>query len=283
MFSNEFDLNIKKVLISYKKDLALAYKATVEIGDLINSRNIDTVIRPSMNIAPADLENVGLVVVLGGDGTLLITIGKMFPLEVPVIGIDFGKLGFLVEIADIQKSAAIKAFFDGSLEFSPRMALDVKVIRNGKNIAGFISLNEVVIAREKSIHARVIDLKVYFNDIWLIDLPADGLIIATPTGSTAYSLSAGGPIVHTDLDAMVITPICPHTLTNRPVIVSPDGTIKVIIPPQAREIFISVDGRDGIKLLDGDKIIIKKHPSKFYLAMSSELNYWDILRTKLKW
>jgi NAD+ kinase len=284
MYANEFNKNVKKVLISYKKDARQAYEAAIYISELIDKRLIETVIRPSMDITAADLEYVGLAIVLGGDGTLLITFGKMYPVEVPIIGIDFGRLGFLVEISDDYKSCSIEKFFDGTLEFSRRMALDVEIIRNGEKISSFISLNEAVIAREKSIHARIIDLKTYINGIWLNDFNADGLIIATPTGSTGYSLSAGGPVVHTDLDAIIITPICPHTLTNRPVIVGTDEiALRIKVPQQEREIFISVDARDGIKLFDNDEIIIKKHPSKFFLAMSLDLNYWDILRMKLKW
>lgn len=283
MYANEFNRNVKKVLISYKKDARQAYESAIDISELIGKRLVETIIRPSMDITAADLKDVGLAIVLGGDGTLLITFGKMYPVEVPIIGIDFGKLGFLVEILDIYKACSIEKFFDGSLEFSQRIAFDVEIIRNGEKISSFVSLNEAVIAREKSIHARIIDLKTYINDNWLNDFNADGLIIATPTGSTGYSLSAGGPIMHPELDVMIITPICSHTLTNRPIVVGTDETLRIKVPPQDRNIFISVDARDGIKLIDSDDIIIKKHSSKYFLARSLDLNYWDILREKLKW
>ncbi len=282
MFASEFNKNLKKVLISYKKDAEEAFKSANYVCEIIKKNGIDAAVKPSMGITAADIENIGLVVVCGGDGTLLITFGKIFPLEVPIIGIDFGKLGFLVEVSESLREAAIKRVFDGSLEFNPRMALDIEVIRDGKPIAKFVSLNEATVAREKSIHARIIDLTVHVNDIWLNDFRADGLIIATPTGSTAYSLSAGGPIVQPDIDAFILTPICPHTLTNRPVIINP-CELKIKIVPQARNIFISADGRDGMKLCDNDEIIIKKHPSKIYLSSSLSLNYWDILRSKLNW
>ena len=282
MFASEFNKNLKKVLISYKKDAEEAFKSANYVCEIIKKNGIDAAVKPSMGITAADIENIGLVVVCGGDGTLLITFGKIFPLEVPIIGIDFGKLGFLVEVSESLREAAIKRVFDGSLEFNPRMALDIEVIRDGKPTAKFVSLNEATVAREKSIHARIIDLTVHVNGIWLNDFRADGLIIATPTGSTAYSLSAGGPIVQPDIDAFILTPICPHTLTNRPVIINP-CELKIKIVPQARNIFISADGRDGMKLCDNDEIIIKKHPSKIYLSSSLSLNYWDILRSKLNW
>ena len=282
MFASEFNKNIKRVLISYKKDAEEAFKSANYIYEFIKAKGIDAAVKPSMNITAADTENVGLVVVCGGDGTLLITFGKIFPLEVPIIGIDFGKLGFLVEVSESLRDEALKKIFDGSLEFNPRMALDIDVIRNGKSISKFVSLNEATIAREKSIHARIIDLSVHINDVWLNDFRADGLIIATPTGSTAYSLSAGGPIVQPDVEAFILTPICPHTLTNRPVIINP-CELKIKIAPQERNIFISADGRDGIKLCDNDEVIIKKHPSRVYLSASLSLNYWDILRLKLNW
>jgi NAD+ kinase len=283
MLSKEFNKNIKKVLISYKKDAQEAYDAAVYISELIENRNINTVVRPSMDIAVADLRGVGLVVVLGGDGTLLITFGSVFPLEVPVIGIDFGSLGFLVEIPDSNKIEAIERFFDGTLEFRERIALDITVRRNGGGIINYVALNEAVIAREQSIHARIINIKVCINGVWVNDYRLDGLIVSTPTGSTAYSLAAGGPIVFPDLEAFIITPICPHMLSNRPVMVNSNELLRIRFAPQDNKLFISVDGRDGVRLEDGDEIHIKRHQTKFYLAASFNMSYWDILRAKLRW
>jgi NAD+ kinase len=284
MFSSDFNKNIKRVLVSYKKDAVAALKSAEYVCGLFKKNGIETIIKPSMDIKSSDTKNIGLVVVCGGDGTLLITLGKIFPQlsEVPVIGIDFGTLGFLVEVPEKKKKDAVERFLDGTLEFIPRMAIEIEVFRKGKSIEKLVALNEATIAREKSIHARVINLTVFVNGLRLNDYRADGLIIATPTGSTAYSLSAGGPIVQPDMDAFIITPICPHTLSNRPIIINP-CELKVIIMPQERNIFISADGRDGLKLDDDDEIIIKKHPSKVYLSSSLDNDYWNILRTKLNW
>ncbi len=282
MFSSEFNKTVKKVLVSYKKDVPAALESANQVCGLFNMHGIKGIVRPSMGITAADTEGIGLVVVCGGDGTLLITLGKIFPLEVPIIGIDFGTLGFLVEIPERQKEDAVERFFEGSLEFIPRMALNIEIIRKGKTVEKLISLNEAAVAREKNIHARVINLTVSLDGVWLNDFRADGLIIATPTGSTAYSLSAGGPIVQPHMNAFILTPICPHTLSNRPLIISP-SELKIKILPQGRNIFISADGRDGLKLCDGDEIVIKKHPSKVYLSTSSSYDYWNILRTKLSW
>ncbi|RZD15863.1 MAG: NAD(+)/NADH kinase [Candidatus Acididesulfobacter guangdongensis] len=283
MLSKEFNKNIKKVLISYKKDAQEAYNAAVFISELIEDKNIKTVIRPSMDISPADLIDTGLVIVLGGDGTLLITFGSVFPLEIPMIGIDFGSLGFLVEISDNNKTEAIEKFFDGTLEFRERIALDITVRRNGGGIINYVALNEAVIAREQSIHARIINIKVCINGIWVNDYRLDGLIVSTPTGSTAYSLAAGGPIVFPDLEAFIITPICPHMLSNRPLMINSNELLRIRFAPQDNKLFISVDGRDGIRLEDGDEIYIKRHQTKFYLAASFNMSYWDILRAKLRW
>ena len=283
MLSKEFNKNIKKVLISYKKDAQEAYDAAVYISELVEGKNIETVIRPSMDISPADLIDTGLVIVLGGDGTLLITFGSVFPLEIPMIGIDFGSLGFLVEISDNNKTEAIEKFFDGTLEFRERIALDITVRRNGGGIINYVALNEAVIAREQSIHARIINIKVCINGIWVNDYRLDGLIVSTPTGSTAYSLAAGGPIVFPDLEAFIITPICPHMLSNRPLMVNSNELLRIRFAPQDNKLFISVDGRDGIRLEDGDEIYIKRHQTKFYLAASFNMSYWDILRAKLRW
>jgi NAD+ kinase len=283
MQAKEFNKNIKKVLISYKKNAQEAYNAAVYISKLIENKHITTVVRPSMDIAAADLSDVGLVVVLGGDGTLLITFGNVFPLEVPVIGIDFGSLGFLVEISDNNKTEAIEKFFDGTLKFRERIALDITVRKSDGSIINYVALNEAVIAREQSIHARIINIKVCINDTWLNDYRLDGLIVSTPTGSTAYSLAAGGPIVFPDLEAFIITPICPHMLSNRPIIVNSNELLRVRFAPQDNKLFISVDGRDGVKLEDGDEVYVKRHHTKFYLAASFSMSYWDILRAKLKW
>ncbi len=282
MFSSDFNKNIKRVLVSYKKGAEDALKSANYVCGLFQQNGIEGIVKPSMGITHSDTEGVGLVVVCGGDGTLLITLGKIFPLEVPIIGINFGTLGFLVEVPERKKKEAVERFFDGSLEFIPRMAFDIEVFRKGKSIEKLVSLNEATIAREKSIHARVINLTVFVDDLWLNDFRADGLIIATPTGSTAYSLSAGGPIVQPDIDAFILTPICPHTLSNRPLIMSP-CKLKIRILPQERDIFISADGRDGLKLYDGDEVIIQKHSSKVYLSVSLDYDYWNILRTKLNW
>ncbi len=282
MFSSEFNKNVKRVLVSYKKGAEEAKKSADYVCGLFRRNGIEGAVRPSMGITAADAKDVGLVIVCGGDGTLLITLGKIFPLEVPIIGINFGTLGFLVEISESQKKEAVEKFFDGSLEFIPRIALNIEIFRKGKSIEKLVSLNEATIAREKSIHARVINLTVSVDGAWLNDFRADGLIVATPTGSTAYSLSAGGPIVQPDMDAFILTPICPHTLSNRPLIINP-CELRVKILPQERDIFISADGRDGLKLYDGDEIVIKKHPSKVFLSVSLNFGYWDILRTKLNW
>ncbi|HEC24880.1 MAG TPA: NAD(+)/NADH kinase [bacterium] len=282
MFASEFNKNIRRVLISYKKDAEEALKSAKYVCRLFELNGIEGSVRPSMDITAADVDNVGLVVVCGGDGTLLITLGNIFPLAVPVIGINFGTLGFLVEIPERQTKEAVNSFLDGSLEFVPRMALDIEVFRRGKSVKQLVSLNEATIAREKSIHARVIDLTVYVDDVWLNDFRADGLIVSTPTGSTAYSLSAGGPIVQPNINAFILTPICPHTFSNRPLIISP-CTLKIKILPQKRDIFISADGRDGMKLKDGDEVIIKKRALKVFLSVSLDYDYWNILRTKLNW
>ncbi len=282
MLSSEFNKNIQKVLVSYKKNAGEAYETANLIPGLLKKYGVESVVRPSMDITRADTDGVGLVIVCGGDGTLLITFGMIFPLEVPIIGLNFGKLGFLVDIPDYSKEEVINAFFDGSLDFTSRMALDIYINRKGETISKFVALNEATIAREKSIRARVIDLTVYVDEMWLNDFRADGLIVSTPTGSTAYSLSAGGPIVQPDIESFILTPICPHTLTNRPVILNP-CELRIKIAPQERDIFMSADGREGVALMDFDEIIIKKHPSKVYLAASFSLNYWDILRSKLKW
>ncbi len=222
-----------------------------------------------------------LVVVLGGDGTLISVARLVGAREVPILGVNLGSLGFLTEITLDELYPAMERCLSRDYEVSERMMLRATVVRDGKEIASHRVLNDVVI--NKGALARIIDLETEVDDRWLTTFKADGLIISTPTGSTGYSLAANGPIVHPALDCLVITPICPHTLTNRPIVVASDAVITVRLQSANEDVFLTLDGQVGVELRSGDLLRIRRARHRARLVASRSKDYFEVLRTKLKW
>lgn len=223
-----------------------------------------------------------LVVVLGGDGTL-ISVARLFGgRDVPILGINLGSLGFLTEITIEELYPRLELCLQGAPRVSARMMLMVTLIRNNKQNEIYHVLNDVVI--NKGALARIVDLETRINKQFLTTYKADGLIVATPTGSTGYSLSAGGPIIQPQMSCIVITPICPHTLTNRPIVVTDESIISVTITASFDEkVYLTLDGQVGIELQEGDSVEVRKALHKTSLVMSRSRDYFELLRTKLKW
>jgi NAD+ kinase len=223
-----------------------------------------------------------LVVVLGGDGTLISVARLIGNQGVPILGVNLGSLGFLTEITLEELYPVLERCLDGDYRLSGRMMLDTVVERDGREIARHQVLNDVVI--NKGALARIIDLETQVDRFHLTTFKADGLIISSPTGSTGYSLSAGGPIVHPAMKCLVITPICPHTLTNRPLVVADDALITVTVKSQHDEdVFLTLDGQVGVELKFGDIIRVRRAASSINLIMSRDKDFFEVLRTKLKW
>jgi len=227
-------------------------------------------------------EQANLVVVLGGDGTLL-SVARLFcGSGVPILGINLGSLGFLTEITVEELYPVLEQCLKGKAHISRRMMLEVCVVRDGKKIEKGHVLNEIVI--NKGALARIVDLETKINRNFLTTFKADGLIVSTPTGSTGYSLSAGGPIVHPQMSCIVITPICPHTLTNRPLVVADDSLICITVTSAFDEkVFLTLDGQVGCKLQEGDTIKVHKAVTTTALVASRSRDYFEVIRTKLKW
>ncbi len=226
--------------------------------------------------------NVDWVVVLGGDGTLLGAARKVGKYGVPILGVNIGGLGFLTEIPLKRLYPAIEMMLKGQLEIESRLMLETKVQRKGKEIFLFQVLNDVVI--NKGALSRIIDLDVYINDQFLTTFRADGLIISTPTGSTAYNLSAGGPILYPTMASFILTPICPFTLTNRPIILPDSDNIYIMMGKESDEkVKLTFDGQVGFDFFYGDKVIIHKSKERIRLVKSPDQTYFEILRTKLMW
>ncbi|HEX2768632.1 MAG TPA: NAD(+)/NADH kinase [Geobacteraceae bacterium] len=226
-------------------------------------------------------DETDMVVVLGGDGTLISVARLMGDRQLPILGVNLGSLGFLTEITLDELCTSLDRCLKGDYSVSERMMLRASVIRNGEELEEKQVLNDVVI--NKGVLARIIDLETTVNDEYLTTFKVDGLIISTPTGSTGYSLSANGPIVHPELECLVITPICPHTLTNRPIVMASDAVITVGLKCVNEAVFLTLDGQVGVELKCGDVIRIRKSEHRTQLINSSSKNYFEILRTKLKW
>jgi NAD+ kinase len=220
------------------------------------------------------------VVVFGGDGTMLWTARKVARTGTPIIGINLGHLGFLTDIDVPEALADLEKILDGHYLVEERMMLEASVYRQGKTVENSVGLNEAVIS--KGAIARLINLETFVNDKLVNKYHADGLIIASPTGSTAYSLSAGGPLVTPDHDLILLTPICPHTLWARPVVVAPDSVIKVVLQSDGGAVSLTMDGQYVFSLRQYDEIVVRRSPQKANFIRISGRNFFEVLRRKLK-
>jgi NAD+ kinase len=233
---------------------------------------------------PALAAAVDLVVVLGGDGTLLSVADSIAAAgrDVPLLGVNFGSLGFLTEATLQELYPSLEAALSGAAPVEARMMLHATTIRGGRPLPDHLALNDVVIT--KAARSRMTDLSVLIGDEFVTRVKADGLIVATPTGSTAYNLAAGGPIVQPVLEAIVLTPIAPHMLTNRPIVIPAASLVRVQPMMDERdEIYLTIDGQDGYQLKKGDEVRIRCAERRVRLLRPSSRTYFDVLRQKLKW
>ncbi|MBV9612609.1 MAG: NAD(+)/NADH kinase [Acidobacteriaceae bacterium] len=225
-------------------------------------------------------EGADLVIVLGGDGTLLSAARFVAGHDIPLFAVNLGHLGFLTSISSDNLFPELERALRGEHRIGRRRMVDCELVRDGKAIAAYSALNDVVIT--KSELARMIDLDAHVDDHFVAAYKADGLIVATPTGSTAYSLSAGGPVIFPKVAAFCITPICPHMLTNRPVIV-PDESMIQILNHGEDGTYLTIDGQVGHPLVKGDRIICRSSPKAIQLIRPPKMLFFDVLREKLKW
>ncbi len=225
--------------------------------------------------------NVDLILVLGGDGTMIATARLLGDREVPVLGVNYGGLGYLAEFRIEELYLALESILSGNFRLDKRVMLDVELRRQDAVLTYNRVLNDVVI--NKSALARIIEIEAYLNQHFVNSFRADGLIISTPTGSTAYNLSAGGPVIFPSMNAVVITPICPFTLSNRPIVVPDDARIELLLKTDKEEVTLTLDGQVGFELNVDDRIVIRKSNVMFNLVQPSNRNYFDVLRDKLRW
>ncbi len=225
--------------------------------------------------------SVDLILVLGGDGTMIATARMIGDAEVPVIGVNYGGLGYLAEFPVEELFAALESILAGQYKVQKRVMLAIELWRGKELITRNRVLNDAVV--NKSALARIIEIEAYLDDQFVNLFRADGLIVATPTGSTAYNLSAGGPVIYPSMNAVVITPICPFTLSNRPIVVPDDSKIDVRLMTDKEDVALTLDGQVGFPLEVDDRIVIRKSRTTFNLVQPPNRNYFDVLRDKLKW
>ena len=228
---------------------------------------------------------VDLVIVLGGDGTLLAMAKAIAESghDIPILAVNFGSLGFLTEITRPEIFQSLDTVINGNATHDLRMMLRASATQAGRPPLTHLALNDVVFSRTAL--SRMIELDVSVGDQFVASVKADGLIVATPTGSTAYNLAAGGPIVHPSMDALVLTPIAPHTLTNRPIVIPADREVRVRSAGSnsGDEVYVTVDGQTGFALHEGDEIAITRAERPIRLIRATTRSYFEVLRQKLKW
>ncbi|MGI8917566.1 MAG: NAD(+)/NADH kinase [Pyrinomonadaceae bacterium] len=232
---------------------------------------------------PADqlAANVDLMIVLGGDGTMIATARMLGDCEVPVLGVNYGGLGYLAEFRIEELYTALESILAGNYRVDTRVMLAVELLRGAEEVTRNRVLNDVVI--NKSALARIIEIEAYLNGQFVNSFRADGLIVSTPTGSTAYNLSAGGPVIYPSMNAVVITPICPFTLSNRPIVVPDDAEIELCLKTEEEDVSLTLDGQVGFPLQFHDRVQIRKSKARFKLVQPMNRNYFEVLRDKLRW
>lgn len=250
---------------------------TQEASELLPPATRTVVTRATL---PADLD---LVLVLGGDGTLL-AVAKATAeagLDIPLLAVNFGSLGFLTEITRPEIYASLNAVLHGRASHDQRMMLRAVATHAGRTTT-HLALNDVVFTRTAL--SRMIDLEVSVGEQFVTSVKADGLIVASPTGSTAYNLAAGGPIIHPAMDALVLTPIAPHTLTNRPIVIPAEREVRVkSTGTNAGNVYVTIDGQSGFEMAEGDEVAITRAERRLRLVRASARSYFEVLRQKLKW
>ncbi|MGZ4789915.1 MAG: NAD(+)/NADH kinase [Terriglobales bacterium] len=221
-----------------------------------------------------------LMIVLGGDGTLLSGARAVAPLDTCILGINLGSLGFLAEVPLSELHESLEAVHAGHWQTDDRSMIYAKLVRGDKMLSDFHALNDAILS--KSTIARLVSFDIFINREFVTSFRGDGLIVATPTGSTAYSLAAGGPILTPSAQALVISPICPHALTHRPVVVPDSAEIEILVQSADDEAYLSIDGQIGIPVQQGDKLVCRKSPYVTHL-IRLRTTFFEVLRTKLKW
>ncbi|HTO23691.1 MAG TPA: NAD(+)/NADH kinase [Spirochaetia bacterium] len=275
--------DIRKVLLvinSRKDDVQRVADSVLQVT---RARGIPVVTMDFSNHArPEDLDGVDLAVSLGGDGTLLSCARMLSHRDVPILAVNMGDIGFITEVSGNELEDVLERYLRGGLGVSQRLMLSVEVRRQDEPVRSFLGLNEAVVGI-KGI-SRMLRLKIFMSDTYMGGYRADGVIVATPTGSTAYSMAAGGPILHPEMDAFILTPICPFTLSNRPTVVPATEILRVEVEePQKVDAVLTMDGQESYPLQPRDCIFIRRAPHKARIVHTDRRSFYEVLRKKLNW
>ena len=284
-------MKIKKVGLIAKSHKLKKVKTVKELFDGLADRNIRVYIDKETaqrlgatsrlsreEVCELDLD---LMIVLGGDGTLLSVARLLYDRPVPIMGVNMGNLGFLTEFTIEDALPALDALLAGEINFEERMFLDVSILKNGRATGHYKVLNDVVF--NKGVLSRLVDLKVCISGQYVTSYRGDGLIIATPTGSTAYSMAAGGPILYPTIDALIVCPICPFSFANRPIVVPGDRVIEVQLGNEHKDFYVTLDGQTGFEMKMEYTLRIQRAKPRLKLIHLPDKNYYEVLRKKLKW
>jgi NAD+ kinase len=276
---------IRSVGIVVKPGNAEALKTSRDLYNWLGNRGISVKCEPYIggdgSIKQEFDLDADLIVVLGGDGTMISTARLIGDAAILVLGINYGSLGYLTEFRIEEMFPALEAILLGDYAVDSRVMLKVEHWRGGEMLAAGRVLNDVVI--NKAAIARIIEIEVKLDGLFVNSFRSDGLIVATPTGSTAYNLSAGGPIVYPSMNAVLLTPICPFTLTNRPIVVPDSAETELKLKNEDEGVVLTLDGQIGRAMKAGDRVLIRKSTTAFNLVQPANRNYFDVLRNKLKW
>jgi NAD+ kinase len=287
---------MKRIGIVAKQNIPAAISHVGHLVEWLRSKEMDVFIETWMEeILPPSADRkhlswidreamanrVEMIVVFGGDGTLLGVARQVVGHEIPILGVNLGGLGFLTEIHLEELYRVLERVIQGDYQADKREVLSAAVLRGDRKLAHYNVLNDAVI--NKGALARIIDLEVTIEGEYLTTFKSDGLILSTPTGSTAYNLSAGGPIVYPSLHCIIVTPICSHTLTNRPIVIPDDLSVRAVLKSRQQEVYLTLDGQQGLPLEYEDIVEVKKVPAQILLIKSPYRHYFEVLREKLKW
>jgi NAD+ kinase len=285
---NTFGLHVNAKKL--RADAGVARLAEEAIG-LLSERRVSIVVNqesaerlghPDWGVPEGEVgRRSNVVIVFGGDGTILRAARSAAPFGVPILGVNLGGFGFLAEVSGPELEPALHRILEGDYELDERMMLRAGVEREGRGAQEFLALNDIVVT--KSGYARLLKLRMLVNAEHLATHLADGWIVATPTGSTAYSLSAGGPILHPGVDGIVLTPICPHSLNARAVVVSGGDTVSIQVEPTGAPSILTVDGQEGYPLQPGDEVRVGRSPHRARLVRLGGGGFYKRLRAKLTW
>ncbi|HEY6120929.1 MAG TPA: NAD(+)/NADH kinase [Pyrinomonadaceae bacterium] len=288
--------NIQRVGIVLKPHQPDALKTLCELAQWLRDRRIELVGGPDIERERIEhqtgcavrevpderlADSVDLILVLGGDGTMIATARMLGDREVPVLGVNYGGLGYLAEFRIEELYVALESILTGDYRLDQRVMLAVELLRGKEQITRTRVLNDVVI--NKSALARIIEIEAYMNRQFVNSFRADGLIVSTPTGSTAYNLSAGGPVIYPSMSAVVVTPICPFTLSNRPIVIPDESVIELVLKTGNEDVALTLDGQVGFPLKAEDRVVISKSRTTFKLVQPANRNYFEVLRDKLRW